>query len=600
MLARPDDTHTHVQFFIYTLATAGDTTCDVSSIGTFIAFRSSDITTDFCVRDRGGILPPPAEQVRKAKTWLDECLQGHEKCQNNQHPQTYPTRLLELSGTGVRLIETAEQRPTGPYVALSYCWGPNPKFCRLTTDNYQELRGRGILYGELPIAFRQVIELMEGLEIRYIWIDALCIIQSGPNSTADWLVECRKMASVYSMSLLNISLSSVSSPEDDYRAPSSPSAIPPLEIETVNLVKGSGRIKCTLVDWDYYKDAHYSQPLASRAWTLQERIISPRVLNLSRPEMFWECNGHISCESFPRGIETPIALLQQQCKGPFDGMTPEALADAWFDIEEDYKRRHLTFPEKDKLLALSSVASHVAEAMDDIYVAGHFLKTLPWNLTWSTKSYKPFTERPSGTCRRCPISSIGSDDNIHSSLPSWSWASIDGPTFNTRPGRCSDMADLEAYTLELLDKNHPTGQILSASLTISAFCVEMIWTLDKPVIQHVLEKFKLEVVFDDPVDQLHNGDRCTLAMLVNVVTPPDPDEELDDESLEPAEKIPDSDVFTYPGVRGLVLNTVPGEQRQIYRRIGVFELFAKRRGRLALGTDAIKSKLRVKRTLVLI
>ena len=45
------------------------------------------------------------------------------------------------------------------------------------------------------------MELCKRLELRYIWIDSLCIIQDSPE---DWDFEARRMSDVYSLALFNI------------------------------------------------------------------------------------------------------------------------------------------------------------------------------------------------------------------------------------------------------------------------------------------------------------------------------------------------------------------------------------------------------------
>lgn len=42
-------------------------------------------------------------------------------------------------------------------------------------------------------------------------------------------------------------------------------------------------------------------PLHQRAWVLQERFLSPRVLYFSYDQLFWECAQLVACETFPSG-----------------------------------------------------------------------------------------------------------------------------------------------------------------------------------------------------------------------------------------------------------------------------------------------------------
>jgi hypothetical protein len=68
------------------------------------------------------------------------------------------------------------------YTAVSYVWGNDEGHRQqmTTTANIQSRRKSGGLASiipELPKALQEAIRLVHALEIRYIWIDALCIVQ---------------------------------------------------------------------------------------------------------------------------------------------------------------------------------------------------------------------------------------------------------------------------------------------------------------------------------------------------------------------------------------------------------------------------------------
>ena len=58
------------------------------------------------------------------------------------------------------------------------------------------------------LPFRDAISLIKSLFIRYVWIDTLCVIQSGPGSSEDWHSECSKMQDIYSNCIVGLCLSS--------------------------------------------------------------------------------------------------------------------------------------------------------------------------------------------------------------------------------------------------------------------------------------------------------------------------------------------------------------------------------------------------------
>jgi hypothetical protein len=131
-----------------------------------------------------------------ANRWLRNCSQNHKLCKLSveQASGWYPERLLDLTGGGVRLLLTSEEKPKHQdYATLSYCWGPNPNFLHLTAGNLLMFRS-GISFESLPKTFRNAVTLARRVGIFYLWIDALCIIQSGAGSVEDWDRQCNCMS----------------------------------------------------------------------------------------------------------------------------------------------------------------------------------------------------------------------------------------------------------------------------------------------------------------------------------------------------------------------------------------------------------------------
>jgi len=96
-----------------------------------------------------------------------------------------PPRLLDLIDQVPRLLLRERGMPKGPYTALSYCWGPNPTFLKLTAEDLNQMCLR-VLLDDLALAFQHAVMITKRLSINYLWIDSLCILQSGEGSSADW------------------------------------------------------------------------------------------------------------------------------------------------------------------------------------------------------------------------------------------------------------------------------------------------------------------------------------------------------------------------------------------------------------------------------
>lgn len=106
-----------------------------------------------------------------------------------------PLRLFDVGdqqrSNSIRLrISRSDER--GCYCALSYRWGS--KVPLRTTMRTLESHKRSIKDRHLPQTFRDAMRVTRCLGLRYLWIDALCIVQDDKN---DWLRQAALMGSIY-------------------------------------------------------------------------------------------------------------------------------------------------------------------------------------------------------------------------------------------------------------------------------------------------------------------------------------------------------------------------------------------------------------------
>ena len=94
----------------------------------------------------------------------------------------------------------------GIYAALSYRWGGWDSF---TVKNTLETFKRKIEDEIIPIAFQEAAIVAQELEINYLWIDSVCIVQDDRD---DWLEQATKMADVYENAEIVIAASSSPNP----------------------------------------------------------------------------------------------------------------------------------------------------------------------------------------------------------------------------------------------------------------------------------------------------------------------------------------------------------------------------------------------------
>jgi hypothetical protein len=136
-----------------------------------------------------------------ASSWLRRCIDGHHQCNINSASEYFPTRVIDLEGVNSGMPPRLLQNTTlcKPYLALSHRWG----FQGLPVTTRENLASRleGINMDELSQIMRDAIRIVLDLGYRYLWIDALCIIQ---DSTDDWLSEASKMSSVFESGPRNV------------------------------------------------------------------------------------------------------------------------------------------------------------------------------------------------------------------------------------------------------------------------------------------------------------------------------------------------------------------------------------------------------------
>ncbi|KAL3292715.1 HET-domain-containing protein, partial [Colletotrichum asianum] len=152
-------------------------------------------------------LTPAEDRIRCAKAWLETCERdAHRECQPIEG--LLPTRLIDVGlQTGIlRLVHSDsldEREGRVRYATLSHCWGlPGVQGRLKTTRQTVEAFCQEIPERSLPKTFRDAIRITKSLEIPYLWIDSLCILQDDPD---EWQREASRMKDVYSGGVVTIS-----------------------------------------------------------------------------------------------------------------------------------------------------------------------------------------------------------------------------------------------------------------------------------------------------------------------------------------------------------------------------------------------------------
>lgn len=91
-----------------------------------------------------------------------------------------PTRLLDLSPPDLpsghwRLIHASDKTVSGPFMTLSHRWGHETFKLERETEHALIC---GMPVTMLPGTYRDAVQVVRRLGVRYFWIDSLCIIRS--------------------------------------------------------------------------------------------------------------------------------------------------------------------------------------------------------------------------------------------------------------------------------------------------------------------------------------------------------------------------------------------------------------------------------------
>lgn len=455
-----------------------------------------------------------------AKAWLQSCENTHD-CENlrgRSASNWYPKRLVDITDTALpRLLETQSERPCSPYryATLSHCWGSNPDFITLTTENFAGFC-KGVAIDSLPRSFRDAIVVCNHLDIRYIWIDSLCILQ---DSHSDWLLHAVEMSSVYQNCHLNLSFDVAENPRqgaftrrntdllqdcyafstipgdldlanmrsaDSSSSESESSGIvsdgPPdtshsdkdsqegssAEVDSakgdsVNPTRDALRFLVFAPGLDYGMSGASHLPLSRRGWVVQERLLSPRVLHFMDDRIRWECDCKSSLhEGLPHGLPD-IEDYFNHAIDTFDCFPERYTMGSkrqhfvhWANIVRMYSQRLLTYPEKDKLVALAAVAQRFAAVFSEEYYAGHFRENMPFDLCWEVIGRKS-----------------GQDSSVRR-YPTWSWTSVDAEVW---PGRIPDgsgqaVAIVECVNVILEDRSYKYGPVIEGELVLRCLVIK--------------------------------------------------------------------------------------------------------------------------------
>ncbi|CAN9344876.1 unnamed protein product [Alternaria sp. RS040] len=367
------------------------------------------------------------EDLQRCRQYLEECLR-HPKCMNAARKARHyiaPKRLLDVQEHANARLYSISPGDRPRYVALSYCWGDTqPEQVKTMKANLQCRQDVTNMSG-FPKTIRDAIQVCCSLGFHYIWIDALCIVQDDDDEKAS---EIAKMQSIYRNAALTIGAASAASSTDGF-----------LQDRTFEEAYGElFRIPYYRKQDDHTTEGYlflselpisdkYQEPLDKRGWTMQEDMLSLRLLRFGSKQTTWRCPTYseginIDGGSCPvrinidpafdvhdpsRNAEVRSRMLEE---GPL-GLSN--VYESWQHNIERYTLRKL-WKASDRLPACVALAENFGEIMglpSSDYLAGLWKPDLMVQLLWYRLKIPDVPVTDSPTC-------LG---------PTWSWTSHNEP-----------------------------------------------------------------------------------------------------------------------------------------------------------------------------
>ncbi|KAF2188338.1 HET-domain-containing protein, partial [Zopfia rhizophila CBS 207.26] len=338
------------------------------------------------------------------KSWITICERDHNDY--TEWKRYDNPKLWKANGYTLRVIDVekkcvTEARWDARYVALSYVWGGVEQL-RLLMSNLQGLSTEGGLMLDeyrrlIPESILDAMAMVARLGERFLWVDALCIIQDGH----DIEEQIKNMDNIYNAAAWCLVVASAKDANTPLpRAGKAMHQSP--EFQHMEHVRG----KELAVILPPLSVVLKSSPWNTRAWTYQESVLSKRLLIVSYQQIYFTCrHGHTFCEDMAlESSENPAIYGERD--GHIYGVTGKTNFEVYAGAVEEYTSRNITYHE-DALKAFAGVLSYLEMSFQGF----EFLYGLPDTeldqaLLWYPKSDQHRRQSRNG-------------DNL---FPSWSWA----------------------------------------------------------------------------------------------------------------------------------------------------------------------------------
>jgi hypothetical protein len=356
--------------------------------------------------------------------WKSFCLQSHGSTCDNPL-EIDPVEPQFLIDTMNNCLVPGKGRST--YLTLSYRWGQSGELKALKR-NIDQLQKPQVLSdpefkNQIPPLVQSAIIVTQRLEERYLWVDALCIVQDDDVSKG---AEISRMAEIYASSIITLVATEGSGDEPLLGLRGSS---PPRGLDQRVLPFAAGERLVETRETLGASTLPFGATYFTRGWTFQEYFLSKRRLVFRDRSAHWECQ----CANFHEGLEHEGSARLPPVK-PMLGNTLRGYPDMqeYFEMIPKYNPRDLTY-EEDALSAIWGLLAVMCRSFE-----GGFLQGLPIMFFDVAMRWRPLHEVE----RRKPAA----QDGTRPPLPAWSWIGWKGHVQSSNACDADFIRNVDVYS----------------------------------------------------------------------------------------------------------------------------------------------------------
>jgi hypothetical protein len=321
------------------------------------------------------------------REWLSGCEEdvSHNECKASTIQwQNFPGVRFKAIDVHRRYIVDAPDDCS--FIVLTYVWGgvDQPKLTADTMPILMREGGLDAIWPKIPTTIRDAITVCERLGERYLWIDALCIMQ---DSVRDMKFQILRMRQIYAAAKCAIVAVSADT----------------AEVGLLGSTPANGPRPCDSADG--LNSLLESSPWSSRAWCYQEKVLSHRVILFTSSGIYMQCqNGTYDAKGTPLTRRKECqSLARFNAVGGMLSVPPGEDLESYISAVEYYSQRELT-KQQDKMNAFQGILRRyrgMLNSKNTSFCYGLPISAFDQTFCWRTYRHSPHRH--------------------NEGFPSWSW-----------------------------------------------------------------------------------------------------------------------------------------------------------------------------------